>query len=64
MDGKETRLGEGVGEATRSHSLHSGGAGKWFLVSGPQLSSLANHANKYQLLYSMAVLCTLVDLWM
>lgn len=41
MDGKKTRLGEGVGEATRSHNLHSGGAGKWFLESGPQLSSPA-----------------------
>jgi hypothetical protein len=41
MDGKKTRLGDDVGEATRSHNLHSGGAGKWFLVSGPQLSSPA-----------------------
>lgn len=37
MDGKQTSR-EGVGEATGSHNLHSGGAGKWFLVSGPQLS--------------------------
>jgi hypothetical protein len=67
MDGKKTRLalGEGVGEATRSHNLHSGGAGKWFLVSGPQLSgpALTEINTKYFTLWLFYV-GTLFGLWM